>query len=83
MFPLLSGLVKNTLETTSFGDGPITTISFLSKSKRGSLNSSQKINSNGLNTGVTFSPLSLKKTNSLSSAVVLASFTKVLDRVGY
>ena len=82
-FLLILDLVKNTLETRSFGDGPITTISFPPGSKRGSPNSSQKINSNYLNTGVNCSLLSPKKTNSLSSAVVLASFVAVLDLVGY
>ena len=83
IFPFSSGLVKYTLETKSFGEGPITTNSFPSESKRGSPNSSRNINSNCLKIGVTFSPLSLRKTNSLSSAVVLASSTAILDLVGY
>ena len=61
IFPLLSGLVKNTLEIRSFGDVPITTISFTCGSKGGSLKLSQRINSNCLKTGVTFSPLALRK----------------------
>ena len=83
IFPLSSSLVEHNLETTSFGDSPITTISFSSGSKRGSPNLSRKINSNCFKTGVTCSPLSLRKTNSLFSAVVSVSFALVLDLVEY
>ena len=58
---LSSGLVKNTFLIISFGDGPITTISFPSWSKRGSSNLSRRINSHCSNTGAIFSPLTLRK----------------------
>ena len=90
MFCFSLGLVKNTLETRSFGDGPTTTIFFPCWSKRGSPKLSQRINSNYLQTGVvTFSPLSVRR-RFLSLVVVpafsifvLASFTAVFDLVWY
>ena len=83
MFPLSSGLDKNTLEVRLFGDRPIITLSFHCGSKHDSPKLSQRINSYCLKTGVIFSPLSRRKTNSLPSAVVLASFAEFLDLVGY
>ena len=50
-------------------------------SSGGSPNLLQRINSNCLNTGVTFSLLSLRKANSLSSTVVSASLDQQLNLV--
>ena len=83
MFPLSSGLVKNTLDRRKFGDGPITRISYPSGSKCDSSSLSQSINSNYLNIGLNCFPLFLRKTNSLSSAIVTAAFAPIVDLIGY